>query len=128
MAHSCDVVRTDRAFAPGAERHDELRPLLDESIADMRSWLEWHRGIAPRCLNLRFHELDRHPLLTILRIQRWLLGACVRAEAEEIERRYARAAVKERFDALEPDAGVVEWLAVAGVLGAAKGRVPVQSQ
>jgi len=81
---------------------------LDQSIADMRTWLEWHRGIAPQCLNLRFHELDRHPLLTILRIQGWLLGACVRAEAEEIERRYARAAVKERFDGLEPDAGVVD--------------------
>ncbi|BBJ22920.1 hypothetical protein [Candidatus Nitrotoga sp. AM1P] len=46
---------------------------LEESVAAYEGWLAWHRQMSKHVLNIDYDEIERTPLLAVLKIGRYLL-------------------------------------------------------
>lgn len=47
---------------------------MHESLDTYKTWLAWHRSMHPFMLNVRYDELDNHPMMAIRRIGKYLIG------------------------------------------------------
>lgn len=57
---------------------------IDESVEAYRSWLKWHKVVREHVLNIRYEEIDKFPVLSILKISRYLVGKVDFFEAARI--------------------------------------------
>lgn len=102
----CTVRRPDDAIASWIETFGFG---LEESIETMRDWLAFYARIRHAALIVPYADLDRRPVVTAWRIGRLVDPRMSVFEAWRSARRHAKAAVKERADALaRADAGVTD--------------------
>jgi hypothetical protein len=76
---------------------------LAESIEAYRKWLSWHRRSSGGALNIAYHELERAPWRTVLKIGRYLVDDFTVMESLSIWWRYRKAAVYRRTKAMDRD-------------------------
>lgn len=79
---------------------------LGEAIEMMHGWLAWHKNVAEYVLNIRYEEVDQHPLRTIILVQRWLLGHVSVRDALRLRWKYDKRRLKAAYDRLVPGPGV----------------------
>jgi hypothetical protein len=72
----------------------------EETIAGMRAWLQLYRELKPFALTIRYRTIDRHPLMAAWQIMRFLFPRATIIDAWRSSRRYSKAEVKKRTDAM----------------------------
>lgn len=81
---------------------------LDDSIEMMRQWLAWHARVSTHTLNIAYEKIDRRPLSTIFRIQRWLVGRSSVWNALHLWWKYDKRRLKVLYDQLAHGPAVEE--------------------
>jgi hypothetical protein len=76
---------------------------LDESIKSFREWVNWHQQLSSLTLNISHDQIEKHPLLCILRIQHFLFGRIHLAEALRLKRKYNKQTIKNKYRSLPED-------------------------
>jgi hypothetical protein len=72
----------------------------EEAIGGMRAWLQLYRQLKPFALTVSYRTIDRHPIMAAWQIMRFLFPRAAITEAWLRSRRYSKAEVKKRADAL----------------------------
>jgi hypothetical protein len=72
----------------------------EEAIAGMRAWLRLYRELKPFALTVSYLKIDLHPVMAAWQIMRFLFPGATITEAWRSSRRYSKAEVKKRTDAL----------------------------
>lgn len=80
---------------------------LEESVETYKEWLAWHRRMSGHVLNIGYDEIERMPLLAILKVGRYLIRDMEHHEAIRIWWRYRKSAVYKKTRALQRDAHAV---------------------
>jgi len=74
---------------------------VSQAAALMERWLQWHRVVAKKSLNLPFSLIEATPLTLILRIQRLVSGRARPFAAVTLRRRYGKQVVREQTAQLQ---------------------------
>jgi hypothetical protein len=81
---------------------------LDDSIAEMRSWMDWHRQQRGRTHDIDYAQIESDPLGVVLGIQSYLLGATDDAEAGRLRAAYDKQATFEKVVGMEKNERTVD--------------------
>lgn len=73
---------------------------LEESLIQYKTWLAWHRNISKHVLNISYDEIEKRPLLTIIRIGHYLTDNMRFHEAVKIWWRFRKSTVFKRTNKL----------------------------
>jgi hypothetical protein len=76
---------------------------LEESVAAYKRWLAWHSQMSKHVLNIDYHEIERTPLLVVLKIGRYLIRDIKINEAIHIWWQFRKSAVYKRTQGLQRD-------------------------
>lgn len=77
---------------------------LEESVAAYKTWLAWHRQMSKHVLNIDYDEIEKTPLLAVLKIGRYLLRDMKINEVIQIWWQFRKSAVYKKTQALQRDA------------------------
>lgn len=77
---------------------------LEESVAAYKGWLAWHRQMSKHVLNIDYGEIERMPLLVVLKIGRYLVRDIKINEVIRIWWRFRKSAVYKSTQRLQKDA------------------------
>jgi len=71
---------------------------IEKSVGDFAAWMMWHRSIVSPVLNIDYDLIDRHPLLAIMRMQKYIAGVVDVGRARELRRLYSKTSLKAKYD------------------------------
>lgn len=76
---------------------------LEESVETYKTWLAWHRQMSNHVLNIDYHEIERTPLLAVLKIGRYLIRDMKISEVIQIWGQFRKSAVYKKTQKLQRD-------------------------
>jgi hypothetical protein len=98
--------RIEDAIASWLTTFEELPE--SEAITTMRNWLQMYRDLRSQAVIVRYEQIDRYPWLAAWRIARAVCPTVGPLEVMRIARRFGKAAVKRRTDALNRGAPAIQ--------------------
>ncbi len=77
---------------------------LEESVIAYKTWLAWHRQMSKHVLSIDYDEIEKTPLLAVLKIGRYLLRDMRINEVIQIWWQFRKSAVYKKTQKLQRDA------------------------